>query len=238
MCERSFSSASATTPASTILGHVQRGGAPSAFDRYLGTVLGYAAVRQLLDSPNDEPQLIGIRGHRVRSSPLLECVAATRSIAGAIADRDSEEAMRLRGGSFRNSHRLLRTMTQARPRRAEPGQRALRLAVLHAGGPAPGMNTAVRVAVRVGMDRGHTLLAVRDGFRGLAEGRVEEMTWMSVSGWVSRPGADLGTDRFVPTPDDIAAHRHPARGPRRRRCPADRRMGRLRRRPCAEHPRR
>ena len=188
----------------TILGHVQRGGAPSAFDRYLGTVLGYAAVRQLLDSPNDEPQLIGIRGHRVRSSPLLECVAATRSIAGAIADRDSEEAMRLRGGSFRNSHRLLRTMTQARPRRAEPGQRALRLAVLHAGGPAPGMNTAVRVAVRVGMDRGHTLLAVRDGFRGLAEGRVEEMTWMSVSGWVSRPGADLGTDRFVPTPDDIA----------------------------------
>ena len=37
------------------------------------------------------------------------------------------------------------------------------------------MNTAVRVAVRVGMDRGHTLLGVRDGFRGLAEGRVEEL---------------------------------------------------------------
>ena len=28
----------------TILGHVQRGGSPSAFDRYLGTVLGHAAV--------------------------------------------------------------------------------------------------------------------------------------------------------------------------------------------------
>ncbi len=188
----------------TILGHVQRGGSPSAFDRYLGTVLGHAAVRQLLDSPGGEPQLIGIRGHRVRSSPLLDCVATTRSIAGKIADRDSDAAMRLRGGSFQDSYRLLRTMTQVRPRRSEPGQRALRLAVLHAGGPAPGMNTAVRVAVRMGMDRGHTLLAVRDGFRGLAEGRVEEMAWMSVSGWVSRPGAELGTNRFVPEPDDIA----------------------------------
>ena len=187
----------------TSLGHVQRGGSPSAFDRYLGTVLGHAAVRQLLDSPSDEPRLIGIRGHRVRSSPLLECVATTRSIAGVIAGRDSDRAMQLRGGSFRDSYRLLRTMTQARPRRPEPGQRALRLAVLHAGGPAPGMNTAVRVAVRVGMDRGHTLLAVRDGFRGLAEGRVEEMAWMSVSGWVSRPGAELGTNRFVPEPDDL-----------------------------------
>ena len=65
------------------------------------------------------------------------------------------------------------------------------------------MNAAVRVAVRVGMDRGHTLLGIRDGFRGLTEGLVEELDWMSVSGWVSRPGADLGTNRFMPGPDDL-----------------------------------
>jgi 6-phosphofructokinase 1 len=188
----------------TVLGHVQRGGAPSAFDRYLGTVLGYAAVRQLIDEPDVPPQLIGIRGHRVVSSPLLDCVATTRSIAGVIAERDGETAMQLRGGSFQNSFLLLRTMTQVRPRRPDAGHRALRLAVLHAGGPAPGMNTAVRVAVRMGMDRGHTLLAVRDGFRGLAEGRIEEMSWMSVSGWVSRPGAELGTSRFRAAPGDAA----------------------------------
>jgi 6-phosphofructokinase len=34
----------------TVLGHVQRGGAPSAFDRYQGTVLGHAAVEELLDA--------------------------------------------------------------------------------------------------------------------------------------------------------------------------------------------
>jgi 6-phosphofructokinase 1 len=76
------------------------------------------------------------------------------------------------------------------------------------------MNAAVRVAVRVVMDRGHTLLAVEDGFRGLVDGRIEALDWMSVSGWVSRPGADLGTNRFVPGPadvrsiaDQLAAHR-------------------------------
>jgi 6-phosphofructokinase 1 len=32
----------------TVLGHVQRGGAPSAFDRNLGTLMGYTAVQTCL----------------------------------------------------------------------------------------------------------------------------------------------------------------------------------------------
>jgi 6-phosphofructokinase 1 len=198
----------------TILGHVQRGGAPSMFDRFLGTTLGHAAVRQLLEEPGGEPQLLGIRGHHLVRSPLSECVDKTRSMADVIADEQFDTAMEMRGGSFRHSYRLLHTMVQARPRRTEPGQRALRLAALHAGGASPGMNAAVRVAVRVAMDRGHRLLAVRGGFRGLADGTIDELDWMSVSGWVSRPGAELGTDRFVPRPGDLpriaaqlAAHR-------------------------------
>ena len=34
----------------TILGHVQRGGSPSAFDRNLGTLMGYAAVKTMLQA--------------------------------------------------------------------------------------------------------------------------------------------------------------------------------------------
>ncbi|MGI9644639.1 MAG: 6-phosphofructokinase, partial [Ilumatobacteraceae bacterium] len=198
----------------TNLGHVQRGGAPSAFDRYLSTVLGYAAVRHVLAYPAGEPQLIGIRGHQIVNSPLMECVAQTRSVADLIAARDYEAAMNRRGGSFRESFRLIRTMVRAQPHAPEPGQRRLRLAVLHGGGPAPGMNTAVRVAVRVGMDMGHTVLGGRRGFRGLSRGDVAEMDWMSVNGWVSRGGAELGTSRSVPSGDrfarieaQIAAHR-------------------------------
>ncbi|MGI9644182.1 MAG: 6-phosphofructokinase, partial [Ilumatobacteraceae bacterium] len=67
-----------------------------------------------------------------------------------------------------------------------------------------GMNTAVRVAVRVGMDMGHTVLGVRRGFRGLSRGDVEEMDWMSVSSWVGRGGAELGTSRSVADPEMLA----------------------------------
>ncbi|MFW2333570.1 6-phosphofructokinase [Ilumatobacter sp.] len=188
----------------TSLGHVQRGGAPSAFDRYLSTVLGYAAVQHIVASPDGEPQLFGIQGHQIVNSPLMECVAKTKSVKSVIAAQDYEAAMAMRGGSFRHSYRMMRTMVRASPHEADPGQRQLRLAVLHHGGPAPGMNTAVRVAIRAGLDLGHTMLAVRRGFRGLSRGIVEEMDWMSVSGWVGRGGAELGTSRSVATPEMLA----------------------------------
>jgi 6-phosphofructokinase 1 len=189
----------------TILGHVQRGGAPSAFDRYLGTLLGHAAVQRLLaDAPGSPAQLVGIRGHQVVSSPLLDCIGQTRAVGERITAQDLEGAMRLRGGSFRDSFNILETMQQAAPRPTAPGRRRFRLAVVHGGGPAPGMNTAVRAAVRLGLDRGYAVLAVNNGFGGLRDGDLQEMGWMSVSGWVSSGGAELGTNRYVPSGDAIA----------------------------------
>ncbi|MEO1061889.1 MAG: 6-phosphofructokinase [Actinomycetota bacterium] len=187
------------------LGHVQRGGAPSAFDRYLSTVLGYAAVEQLTSSPDSEPQVIGLSGHEVISSPLMDSVRMTRAVADVIAQRDYDRAMEMRGGSFRDSFHMFETMVRAKPHPPEPGQRRLRFAVLHGGGPAPGMNTAARTAIRMGIDRGHTMLAVRHGFEGLRKGDLEEMDWMSVNGWVSRGGAELGTSRFQPAGEALDA---------------------------------
>jgi 6-phosphofructokinase 1 len=190
----------------TILGHVQRGGAPSAFDRYLSTILGYAAVERLLRmTPDAEPELVGIREHQVVFSPLMEAVEQTREVAERIEAQDYDTAMQMRGGSFGDSFETLRILTRAQPRPPREGSQQLRLAVMHGGGPAPGMNTAVRVAVRLGMDAGHEMLAVRNGFRGLRDGEVEPLDWMSVSGWVNHGGAELGTNRFVPTGDAFYA---------------------------------
>jgi 6-phosphofructokinase 1 len=190
----------------TILGHVQRGGSPSAFDRYMSTILGHAAVEETLSaSPESEPRLVGIRQHDVICSPLMECVTRTQQVAEVIAAQDYETAMAMRGGSFSDSFRILRTVLRAHPHPPEPGQRQLRLAILHCGGPAPGMNTAVRAAVRLGIDHGHTMLAVQNGFEGLAEGDIQEMDWMSVTGWVSRGGAELGTNRKIPEASDFYA---------------------------------
>ena len=188
----------------TILGHVQRGGSPSAFDRYMSTVLGAAAVHEALAAaPGDPPQLIGMRNNRVTRTPLGECVAATRDLTRALEERRYADALTLRGGSFAESLQTLRTLVKALPKPPSPEQRRLRIAVLTAGGPAPGMNTAVRAAVRVGLDRGHVMLGVRNGFLGLIEDEIDEMGWMSVRGWTSAGGSELGTNRHVPTGSDL-----------------------------------
>jgi 6-phosphofructokinase 1 len=193
----------------TILGHVQRGGAPSAFDRNLATMLGSAAVDDLRTAdPEDVPQVIGLREHQIVRSPLVDAVAATQRVAQLIEERRYDEAMRMRGGSFAESFATVRTLTRARPHAPTPGQTSKRFAILHGGGPAPGMNTAVRAAVRLALDAGHTVLAVRDGFAGLRDGRVHELDWMSVTEWTWRGGAELGISRFVPGVEDLDTIAH------------------------------
>jgi 6-phosphofructokinase 1 len=189
----------------TILGHVQRGGTPSVFDRNMSTILGHAAIGELLRSgPGSEPKLIGLRGSQVAASPLAENVARTQSVALLLKDHKYAEAMALRGRGFVEGHNILNTLLSAQPKPPHPGQRQLRIAVLHADGPAPGMNTAARVAVRLGLDRGHVMLGVQNGITGLLRGDIHELSWMSVHGWVNRGGAELGTSRKLPQDSDVA----------------------------------
>ena len=187
----------------TILGHIQRGGSPSAFDRWMSTLVGNAAVQELLSSsPETEPQVIGMRYNRITRVPLMECVQKTQTVAKAISARDFERAMELRGGSFKEQFHILRTIIRALPHPPQPGVRRLRLALLTDGAPAPGMNTAVRAAVRMAIDQGHTVMAVRNGFEGLIRGELEEFGWMSVHGWGTMGGSQLGVSRKVPAGRD------------------------------------
>ncbi len=189
----------------TILGHVQRGGAPSAFDRWMSTLIGHAAVEELLAATAEsEPQLIGMRYNRVRRSPLMQCVETTHAIARLIAEHNYDRAMELRGSSFAEMFNTFQALAHALPTVSQP-ERRQRLAVMHAGAPAPGMNAAVRAAVRLGLDRGHTMLAIRNGFDGFSRGQIEEFNWGSVDGWVSEGGAELGTSRLVPGGKDLYA---------------------------------
>ncbi|MCK5378621.1 MAG: 6-phosphofructokinase [Acidobacteria bacterium] len=190
----------------TILGHVQRGGRPSAFDRTMSSLLGLAAVDTLIAAdPEDEAQLIGLRANRIHRSPLMACVEENRRVGEAIEKQDYRAAMEMRGSGFSETVATLDTMIRALPRPPKPGQRRLRLAVLNAGGPSPGMNTAVRVAVRFGLDRGHTVLGIRNGFPGLIGDTIDELGWMSVKGWGTIGGSELGTSRHVPEEGDLEA---------------------------------
>ena len=190
----------------TVLGHVQRGGSPSSYDRILSTIMGVEAVDAVLDAgPSDEPVLIGIHDNKLIRQPLMECVAKTREINEALAACNFARAMELRGKGYGNAFRIMRTLVRALPHPPKEGQRRLRIAIVNAGGAAPGMNAAVRVAVRLALDKGHIPLAVKRGFRGLISGDLEEYRWESVSGWAPQGGSVLGTSRKVPDGRDLYA---------------------------------
>ena len=58
----------------TILGHLQRGGSPSGFDRILGSRLGYAAVNAIL--AGETMQMVGLRGNEIKLTSLDEALHA------------------------------------------------------------------------------------------------------------------------------------------------------------------
>lgn len=180
----------------TILGHVQRGGAPTAFDRYMSTVLGYAAVMHLVEEGEpEESKIIGLQRNKVKALSLKESIERTRSIAAHIGDKNFEKAIELRGGSFNEALNTFKTLSRAFPSSDKKGKEKLSLLVVNAGSPAPGMNTAVRTVVRMALEGGHNICGVKNGFRGLTEGEIEPMTWMEVEDWVGEGGSFLGTNR-------------------------------------------
>jgi 6-phosphofructokinase 1 len=189
----------------TILGHVQRGGAPSAFDRSLSSILGHAAVEEVLAAtPESVPQLVGLRDNRVAKVPLMECVARTRELAERIAARDHDTALMWRGDTYTELIHVFRSISAALPG-ARTRRRATRIALLNVGGLAPGMNAVAGAAVRLGLDRGYTMLGIDGSFRGLMDGDVRELEWGDVEGWSSLGGARLGISRHVPTVKDLYA---------------------------------
>lgn len=60
----------------TILGHIQRGGSPTAFDRLLATRMGVASVNWLLEGKTDV--MTALQGRGITPIPLSEVVQHTR----------------------------------------------------------------------------------------------------------------------------------------------------------------
>ena len=62
----------------TVLGHLQRGGPPTAFDRILATRLGVAAVEEV--AAGNFGKMVALKGNRIVTVPLEEAVATTRTL--------------------------------------------------------------------------------------------------------------------------------------------------------------
>lgn len=62
----------------TILGHIQRGGSPTPYDRVLATRFGVAAVQCIQDG--EFGTMVALDGNRIRSVPLKDAVASLKTV--------------------------------------------------------------------------------------------------------------------------------------------------------------
>nr|XP_023018693.1 ATP-dependent 6-phosphofructokinase [Leptinotarsa decemlineata] len=188
----------------TVLGHVQRGGNPSAFDRVLGCRMGAEAVMALMEAnEHTKPCVISLEGNQAVRLPLMECVQQTKAVAQAMEDKNWELAVTLRGKSFKRNLDTYKLLTRLKPPKDAfddrgHGKEGYTFAVMHIGAPACGMNAAVRSFVRNSIFRGDSVLGIHDGIEGLIAGNIKNMGWSDVTGWVSHGGAYLGTKRTLP----------------------------------------
>jgi ATP-dependent phosphofructokinase / diphosphate-dependent phosphofructokinase len=69
---------------SVVLGHIQRGGTPSAFDRVLATRYGLGAIDMV--HRGEFGRMAALRGNKIISVPLAEAIASNRKVDKEILD--------------------------------------------------------------------------------------------------------------------------------------------------------
>jgi 6-phosphofructokinase 1 len=194
----------------TTLGHVQRGGAPCAYDRWLSTMQGAEAVYAVLQAtPETESPVISIIENKIVRNPLLKAVELTQEVAKAIEAKDFAKAMNLRDAEFGEFYKAFEiTNSVKKPDHKVPADKRLRVGIIHVGAPAGGMNATTRAAIAYCFARGHTPVAMHNGFSGLIRhhsdepiGSVRETTWLDAESWTSKGGSEIGTNRTLPDED-------------------------------------
>jgi ATP-dependent phosphofructokinase / diphosphate-dependent phosphofructokinase len=72
-------------------------------------------------------------------------------------------------------------------------KRVKRIGLLTGGGDCPGLNAVIRGVTKPALDHGMTVLGIQDGFEGLVEGKVIELSNKDVSGILALGGTILGS---------------------------------------------
>jgi phosphofructokinase-like protein len=89
----------------------------------------------------------------------------------------------------------------------EPERRPIRsIGVLTGGGDCPGLNAVIRAVVKTAHRHNYSVIGIRNGWKGIVEGKVEPLTDCSVTGILPKGGTILGTSRTNPfkNEEDVA----------------------------------
>jgi 6-phosphofructokinase 1 len=182
----------------TVLGHVQRGGAPSAYDRVMSTRLGARAVDHLLSVDDDAlPVLLATSGDAIVVRDLGQAIDRTHAVGAAIDEGRFAEAARARGPEFTELVPLTKMLSAPLPTTGR------RLLLAHVGAPAPGMNAAMMAGARAAASESWQPWVVGGGLQGVLQLGPRPVEEAELHGVSSLGSTVWGTSRW--TADDASA---------------------------------
>ena len=195
----------------TILGHVQRGGNTSAFDRILSTRMGHEAANVLMTkSDKNEAKVIIIKRNQVRSDSLVDLVRDTKLAGEKLEQLKFDELVEMRGKSYKRNFDLFKRLNKVLSRK-NPSLPKKRIGIMTCGAPCAGMNSALRTCVlyllsETNDEFQYEPVIIKDGFEGLLEDRYEVAEAKTVVDINHLGGSVIGTNRT--TPNSGNAHKY------------------------------
>lgn len=175
----------------TVLGHLQRGGTPTVFERTLATRMGVRAI-QLLDNISQEPQLVRLNAKKISSAPLVKSLTKIKTPAF------QEEV------SANTKTALYLSKKLEMP--PEEKSRGMCIGLLTDGTNVSGMNMAIRAVARLALNRGIAVKGIKGGFSGLSKGpeSVVNLQWsmLEMKSILRRAGTLLGVSSSGFPPDE------------------------------------
>jgi ATP-dependent phosphofructokinase / diphosphate-dependent phosphofructokinase len=157
-----------------ILGHLQRGGSPTVFDRVLASRLGVAAVDMVKNLQFG--QMATRKNDRFLTVPLSRVSSHIQE-----ADKKYYDLAKVFFGQ----------------RHVDPGASPVkRIGVLTGGGDCPGLNAAIRAVTSRALEYGWEVIGFKNGWKGLVDdGDAEPLSADDVSSILPKGGTVLGTSR-------------------------------------------
>lgn len=78
-----------------------------------------------------------------------------------------------------------------------------RIGILTSGGDAPGMNAAIRAAIRTALKNDLEIYGIYDGYKGLVDGAINPLDYKDASEILTRGGTVLGSSRLPEFKDEV-----------------------------------
>ncbi|KAM0673925.1 hypothetical protein GVAV_002443 [Gurleya vavrai] len=150
------------------LGHVQRGGGPSAFDRILATIYGCKAVESMISDQNSNSLMMAIKGSDYLSIDLKKVLEDNEKIKKYQKENNFIKIMEERGKVFNRAFNIHEKLRLGNENISKKGK----IAILHEGSRAGGMNVALHVIVRYANMLNQDVFVVQEGLEGLLQDQI------------------------------------------------------------------